>query len=86
MASSTITTKGQVTIPSALREKFRLEPGDKVLFLEKDGAITLMPMKQDITRLAGCLADDVGGRQASLRYSIRHSGGGHEGLGAEQGA
>ena len=59
MASSSITTKGQVTIPSALREKFRLEPGDKVLFLEKDGAITLMPMKQDITRLAGCLADNV---------------------------
>ncbi len=51
MASSSITIKGQVTIPSALREKFRLEPGDKVLFLEKDGGITLMPMKQDITRL-----------------------------------
>ena len=66
MASSSITSKGQITIPSALREKFRLEPGDKVLFLEKDGAITLMPMKQDITRLAGCLADDVGGRRASL--------------------
>lgn len=49
MASSSITTKGQVTIPSALREKFQLEPGDKVLFLEKDGVITLVPMKQDIT-------------------------------------
>ncbi|WP_422134116.1 AbrB/MazE/SpoVT family DNA-binding domain-containing protein [Endozoicomonas sp. ALD040] len=66
MASSSITTKGQVTIPSALREKFQLEPGDKVLFLEKDGVITLVPMKQDITHLAGCLADDVGGRRASL--------------------
>ncbi|MFK0570149.1 AbrB/MazE/SpoVT family DNA-binding domain-containing protein [Endozoicomonas sp.] len=66
MSGSSITTKGQVTIPSSLREKFQLQPGDKVLFLEKDGVITLMPMKQDITRLAGCLADDVGGRQASF--------------------
>ncbi|MFK0573260.1 AbrB/MazE/SpoVT family DNA-binding domain-containing protein [Endozoicomonas sp.] len=66
MSSSSITTKGQVTIPSGLREKFQLQPGDKVLFVEKDGVITLVPMKQDITSLAGCLADDVGGRQASL--------------------
>lgn len=29
---STVTTKGQVTIPKAMREYLRLEPGDKVVF------------------------------------------------------
>jgi len=29
---STVTVKGQVTIPKAMREYLRLEPGDKVVF------------------------------------------------------
>jgi antitoxin PrlF len=29
---STVTTKGQVTIPKAMREYLKLEPGDKVVF------------------------------------------------------
>ena len=29
---STVTTKGQVTIPKAMREYLGLEPGDKVVF------------------------------------------------------
>lgn len=36
-----ITVKGQVTIPKAIRERHGLRPGDKVEFVEVDGAIEL---------------------------------------------
>ena len=65
MSTSSLTSKGQVTIPSALREKFQLQPGDKVLFEEKDGVITLVPMNQDVESLAGYLAKDTE-RRATL--------------------
>ena len=66
MSTSSITSKGQVTIPSELREKFQLQPGDKVLFEEKGGVITLLPMEQDIEALAGSLAEDTNGKSATL--------------------
>lgn len=66
MSTSSITSKGQVTIPNALRSKFHLHPGDKVLFEEKDGVITLTPMNNNIEALAGCLASDTNGKQGTL--------------------
>jgi AbrB family looped-hinge helix DNA binding protein len=44
---ATITSKGQVTIPSAVREQLRLAPQDKVVFRIVDGVrveIELLPM------------------------------------------
>ena len=41
-SSATITTKWQVTLPAALRQRLRLEPGDKLMFLEQgDGSVIL---------------------------------------------
>jgi AbrB family looped-hinge helix DNA binding protein len=37
-----VTSKGQITIPKAIRDKLKLKEGDKVLFIEsKDGKITI---------------------------------------------
>ena len=36
-----ITTKGQVTIPKPIRERFGLRPGSEVRFVEKDHRIVL---------------------------------------------
>ncbi len=41
MASMTITSKGQVTIPKALRDRMGLRGGDKVKFHEEDGRVVL---------------------------------------------
>ncbi len=41
MASMTITSKGQVTIPKAVRDQMGLRGGDKVKFVEKDGEFVL---------------------------------------------
>ncbi len=42
---STITTKGQVTIPKPLRDKFNLNPRDKVDFKTDGKQIILQPVK-----------------------------------------
>jgi len=43
--TATVTSKSMVTIPSSLRRKYRIEEGDKVQFVEVDGAIMMIPVK-----------------------------------------
>ena len=41
---STITSKGQATIPKAIREHLRLKPGDRVkFFVHPDGSVVILP-------------------------------------------
>ncbi|HMD31331.1 MAG TPA: type II toxin-antitoxin system PrlF family antitoxin [Candidatus Acidoferrales bacterium] len=41
---SAITTKGQATIPKAVREHLGLKPGDRVkFFVHPDGTVVLLP-------------------------------------------
>jgi len=41
---SSITAKGQATIPKAIRDHLRLKPGDKVkFFVHPDGSVVLLP-------------------------------------------
>lgn len=53
--TSTVTTKGQVTIPSKLRKALGLFPGKKVAFRLEGGKITLEPLRDDITAAFGLL-------------------------------
>lgn len=36
-----LTSKCQVTVPKAVRERMGLKPGDEIEFVEKDGAMTV---------------------------------------------
>lgn len=38
---SKMTSRGQITIPSEVRERFGLKTGDVIYFLEVDGSIVL---------------------------------------------
>jgi AbrB family looped-hinge helix DNA binding protein len=50
---SAITTKGQATIPKAIRDHLRLKPGDRVkFFVHPDGTVVLLP-KIPISSLRG---------------------------------
>jgi len=41
---SALTTKGQATIPKAIREHLHLKPGDRVkFFVHPDGSVVLLP-------------------------------------------
>jgi AbrB family looped-hinge helix DNA binding protein len=54
---SAITSKGQVTIPKAIREHLQLKPGDRVeFFVHPDGSVVLLP-KLPVSVLRGMLKD-----------------------------
>lgn len=51
-----MTSKGQITVPKAVRVRLNLKPGDRVLFtLEDDGSVRFRAANKDISSLAGIL-------------------------------
>ena len=60
MAESTVTSKGQITIPKAVRERLHLEPGDKVYFdVQSDGSVSLITRKYPVESLFGLLKANI---------------------------
>jgi AbrB family looped-hinge helix DNA binding protein len=56
MPSTTLTSKGQVTIPKAVREELGLREGDRVAFrVQEDGTVVVEPETVDVLSLAGVL-------------------------------
>ncbi|MCG8457503.1 MAG: AbrB/MazE/SpoVT family DNA-binding domain-containing protein [Holophagales bacterium] len=53
MSSSVITRKSQVTIPKAIREQVRLEIGDRVTFVVRDGEIVIKPPARSLLEMQG---------------------------------
>lgn len=45
---ATVTSKGQLTIPKAVRERLNIEPGEKVVFrFDEDGGVRLVNVPAD---------------------------------------
>src|SRR5215212_10802959 len=66
MASATVTSKGQVTVPKEIRDHLGLEPGDRVRFqIGSGGEVIVEPETVDIRSLRGMLKRR--GRRVSLR-------------------
>lgn len=60
MTTATITSKGQITLPKAIRSLLHLRTGDKVDFQSsKDGSIRLIPVKKSVDEAFGCLSEKV---------------------------
>jgi AbrB family looped-hinge helix DNA binding protein len=56
MATSTITSKGQTTIPADIRAFLKVGAGDKLLFIpQPDGKVLLTSKTLDVRELYGCL-------------------------------
>lgn len=56
---STVTTKGQLVIPSRLRRKYSIRKGTQVAFVEEENRIVLQPITAEfIHSLRGCLGKD----------------------------
>ena len=56
MPSATVTSKGQLTLPKAIRDLLRLGAGDRVDFIVKDdGTVVLRPATVDVRELKGLL-------------------------------
>jgi antitoxin PrlF len=55
IVQSTVTVKGQATLPKAVRDHLGLKPGDRVkFFIHPDGRVMLLPTAP-ISRLRGIL-------------------------------
>ena len=61
MALATLTSKGQITLPKAIRERLGLTAGDRVDFrLDEAGRVLLVPRpRQALAELYGALACDA---------------------------
>ncbi|TAK89890.1 MAG: AbrB/MazE/SpoVT family DNA-binding domain-containing protein [Burkholderiaceae bacterium] len=56
MTTSTLTTKGQVTIPQDVRQRLGLDAGDRIEFVEIDhGLFAIQPATDDVRTLKGLL-------------------------------
>ena len=57
MVSSTITSKGQTTLPKPVRQALGVTAGDRVCYVVHDNAVRLLPVRP-IGRLFGALKHD----------------------------
>ena len=77
MSTSTLTSKGQTTIPKDVRKRLNLHPGDRLEFvIDEDGRVLVLPASIDASELAGMLKPPV--RPVSvenMNRAIRKRGG-----------
>jgi antitoxin PrlF len=56
MSTSTLTSKGQTTIPKDVRKRLNLHPGDRLEFvIDEDGRVLVLPASIDASELARML-------------------------------
>jgi AbrB family looped-hinge helix DNA binding protein len=53
MASATLTSKGQVTLPKSVRERLGVETGDRLEFIESEQGFLVVAATRDIRTLKG---------------------------------
>jgi len=53
MPYSTVTRKGQTTIPKEVREFLSLKPNDKIFYLIEGDKVSIMPIRGNILELRG---------------------------------
>ncbi len=53
MALAKLTSKGQATIPKEIRDFLDLSPGDRILFIQRDGEVVLRPVTQTLLDMRG---------------------------------
>ena len=61
MATATITSKGQMTLPKDVRDDLQLEPGDQVDFVKEGDVYVLRARNVRIETLAGILGKSPAG-------------------------
>ena len=67
MVTSTLTSKGQTTIPKAIRDRLGLAPGDRIEYVvEPDGQVVLLPATRHVHELGGILKHLAPARPVTL--------------------
>ncbi|MDP0501646.1 MAG: AbrB/MazE/SpoVT family DNA-binding domain-containing protein [Verrucomicrobiota bacterium JB022] len=58
MSDTTITTKGQMTLPADIRKHLDLHQGDRLTCFIDEGRIVMVPQKRPIRELKGMIKID----------------------------
>lgn len=75
MQTSTITSKGQVTIPAEMRKTLGLEPGDQVGFMIDAEGLRLVPREHRIEAAFGLYQAKVSVTDEDMERVIRERAG-----------
>ena len=75
MQTSTITSKGQVTIPAEMRKTLGLEPGDQVGFMIDAEGLRLVPREHRIEAAFGLCQAKVSVTDEDMERVIRERAG-----------
>ena len=77
MPNATVTSKGQITIPKAVRDELGLREGDRVAFrILDDGRVVVEPETVDLLQLRGILKPQCKGvTLADMDQAIRTEAG-----------
>ena len=68
METASVTSKGQLVIPARLRRKYKIEPGTKVRFVERDHEILIQPVTKEYVRsVCGLLKSETSVTQILLK-------------------
>ena len=68
---STVTTKGQLVIPSRLRRKFGIRKGTQVIFMEDNERLILQPLTPEFIR---SLRGSLKGGSSALEFLLEDRG------------
>ena len=52
---STVSTRGQITIPTSIRKKLEINAGDRIIFEESEGCVTIKK-PVDFFKMEGCFS------------------------------
>lgn len=69
---STVTAKGQITIPADIRNRFKIQPNDRVDFFVDDERIVITPVKT-LKQLRGVVASVATGGIAGEREEAKRT-------------
>jgi AbrB family looped-hinge helix DNA binding protein len=67
----TISSKGQVTIPKAIRDRLRLKPGDRVAFRVRGDEVVVEPARRLMDWYGAFRPDGVAEDAAEVRKRVR---------------
>ena len=66
VALTTMTSKGQLTIPKDVRDALKLEPGMRFYVTVRDGQVVAVPTHKKLSDLAGALGKPPSGETLSV--------------------
>ncbi|HYO78671.1 MAG TPA: type II toxin-antitoxin system PrlF family antitoxin [Thermoanaerobaculia bacterium] len=74
MPVSTLTTKGQTTVPKEIREALALEPGDKLSWEIRDGRVVVTTERPSLLDFEGFIKNSSGDVVAEIAEARKRRG------------